>query len=850
MTGLSASEAERFNTFAVEIAALKVPEGTARIDAGDWTKFAGIVQVNRRNGRWYSRRGGKAGHSALGLVRFLTGCSEAEAAQFAAAWLASHAGVGSCTAAGDDEEDATPASRADAEEVLARIEDILDMPGEALLTSRKLPRPYPSIIKFLRNARCGEHAIVGILTARGRVVGVQLIYVDPLGRASTVRPTRRTFKIERSPDAVFDVPAPGESSEVCISEGIPNLLTMQHYGAPRCRNIGLPGIAALRHLRFAKGIKAIVIRDGDNPQSAAAKDLQRGLDRLILDGTAVYVTATPEGQDANSILQNAGVEELRKLLEDALPAVLSLDGEIVRLARLSPLDYARVRLAEAKNLGIRVGVLDEEVRKQRAATASSPPEDDWADIGDSNLWPDPVNGADLLSDLEKTIGAFVIMTKEQRWTVALWIVFTHCFEAALNAAKLWIKSAEPRSGKTRLIELLKHLVREALTAEGMTASVMVRLIARLRPTLLLDEADNWIKEDADLRKVINSGFDPDGHVWINVPIKDDWEPKAFSTWAPQAIAGLGNLHPTNADRSFKIELERKPRTQKVARLRRTDIGPLIDLRLKAARWAADNIDDLRDATPKMPEALNDRAADAWAICIAIADCAGGAWGEQARTAALIISGDGALDSETIGVQLLSDIRDVFEQLPEKNHKKQAITSQGIVVKLTELEDQPWPDFRRGQPLSQPQLARLLRPFHISPYTLRVGKVNAKGYRRTQFEAAFERYLPPLPEEPFTGDYTYTHPPPPNSLVTPSQDQDPRGFEPDFKPSQEGKMLRSENPKNPSVSPSCDGVTAKKGGPGRKHIQTPLPNGGTSLRNVDREEPMQKIFAHMRRLTRT
>jgi putative DNA primase/helicase len=91
------------------------------------------------------------------------------------------------------------------------------------------------------------------------------------------------------------------------------------------------------------------------------------------------------------------------------------------------------------------------------------------------------------------------MTKEQAWCVALWVMTTHAFAAAVIAAKLWITSAVLRSGKTRLMRVLKHLVARPETAEYITPSAIFRLIDRDRPTLLLDEVDTFIADSEDLR---------------------------------------------------------------------------------------------------------------------------------------------------------------------------------------------------------------------------------------------------------------------------------------------------------------------------------------------------------------
>src|SRR5207248_5739444 len=110
-----------------------------------------------------------------------------------------------------------------------------------------------------------------------------------------------------------------------------------------------------------------------------------------------------------------------------------------------------------------------------------------------------------------------------------------------------------------------------------------------RPTLLLDEVDTYLKDDPELHGIINSGFDKAGAKVLRlVPVGEKWEAREFSTWCPQAIAGIGRMPHTITDRSFVIEMKRKLRTEKVARLRRRDGAPLIELARKAGRWAADH----------------------------------------------------------------------------------------------------------------------------------------------------------------------------------------------------------------------------------------------------------------------
>ena len=64
--------------------------------------------------------------------------------------------------------------------------------------------------------------------------------------------------------------------------------------------------------------------------------------------------------------------------------------------------------------------------------------------------------------------------------------------------------------------------------------------------------------------------------------------------------------------------------------------------------------------------------------------------------------------------------------------------------LGEMEERPWPEWRRGQALTQSGLAKLLKPFGVKPRLHRIaGETKAKrGYDRQDLEDAWTRYLVP------------------------------------------------------------------------------------------------------------
>ena len=238
-----------------------------------------------------------------------------------------------------------------------------------------------------------------------------------------------------------------------------------------------------------------------------------------------------------------------------------------------------------------------------------------------------------------------------------------------------------------------------------------------------------------MRGILNSGHTrAAAYVIRSVETNGDHKPKRFSTWTPKAIAAIGELADTLRDRAVILQLQRKPRTAKVARLRKRDCEEFALLRRKAARWAADNFDKLRDPEPEIPDSLDDRAADNWRPLLAIADLAGDDWPRRAREAACLLSGEGH-DATSISVELLADIYRAFGDEP-------ALRSVDLVARLAADPERPWIEWKDRKPITQRQLADLLRPFEITSETVHIpGLKDAMGYKRVRFEEAWEAYLP-------------------------------------------------------------------------------------------------------------
>ncbi|HZO45818.1 MAG TPA: DUF3631 domain-containing protein, partial [Xanthobacteraceae bacterium] len=314
----------------------------------------------------------------------------------------------------------------------------------------------------------------------------------------------------------------------------------------------------------------------------------------------------------------------------------------------------------------------------------------------------------------------------------------------------------------------------------------------VRPTLLIDEADSFVKDNEEMRGVLNSGHTKAAaYVIRNVEVNGEHRPQRFSTWAPKAIATIRALADTLEDRAVVITLQRKSKMAKVERLRRRDSDEFSILRRQAARWAADNFDKLTDPDPVIPDALNDRAADNWRPLLAIADLAGGAWTRRARDAACLLSGD---DSTSVNVELLADIQKAFGDLD-------VIRSADLVEKLVGDPERPWTEWRHGRPLTQKQLGGLLRPFSITSETVSApGFKDAKGYKRAHFEEAWAAYCPGQNTSPG---------PKGTSEASKRRNADEMGTTSDFRSVAEGSGDGSKNGKLAHSHAGSDASTLRK-----------------------------------------
>lgn len=441
--------------------------------------------------------------------------------------------------------------------------------------------------------------------------------------------------------------------------------------------------------------------------------------------------------------------------------LIKLQNEIERLSKLDTLAYELERDLIAKQFNIRVATLDEYVAKNQIQD-----EEKEKNILFPNIipWNEQVNASELLNELEAILHRLMVFPSQHEGKViALYILHTHCIDAFDCSPILNISSPEKRCGKSTLLSILKRLIYRALLASSISPAAVYRSIEKWQPCLMIDEADAFLRDNEELRGVIDSGHTRDSAYVIRCE-GDNHEPVRFNTFCAKIIAGIGHLPETIEDRSIIIQLRRKLNNEKKERLRDVLEQEFINIFKKCARFAKDSINNLKQSRPFIPEELNDRAADNWRPLLAIAELADENWIKSAKAAALHLS-DSKQESKSIGVELLEDIQIIFE-----TNKIDRISTEDLLNALGQDNEAPWATFNKGKLMTARQLSNRLKEFKIVSGTIRLSfDMTKKGYYLKSFEDAFQRYIPSSPSSPLfpsvtttqsnssAGSVTFSHP---------------------------------------------------------------------------------------------
>jgi hypothetical protein len=347
--------------------------------------------------------------------------------------------------------------------------------------------------------------------------------------------------------------------------------------------------------------------------------------------------------------------------------------------------------------------------------------------------------AEVLDDVVGFFDRFMYFEKdEQCHALALWTIGSFVFGASDIVAYLHIKSPEKRAGKTLCLDILEMLTNDAIAAANISPAALYRLVEKRRPTLLLDEVDAIFTKGRgadpskeELRGLLNAGYRKGKKVFRS---NKKGEIEEFSPFCPKALAGIGDLPDTVADRSIVIALQRKPRDVSKERFRQRFVAPgALELQDKIRVATSGIEDELSVSLPHLPDELNDREQDTWELLFAIADLAGGVWPHRARDSAKSLSVDAFDNTETLGQLLLADIREVWVD------GDQGVQSSVLLERLHGVEESPWGDWY-GNPIKARFLAEKLKPYGVRSKQVKLDGKNLRGYRWNDLAPVFARYL--------------------------------------------------------------------------------------------------------------
>ena len=587
----------------------------------------------------------------------------------------------------------------------------------------------------------GETLLVPIVID-GAISTIEMI--DEAGRKSAVKGGKKSGGYW----AAQKLPEDNEYSDsLIVGEGVATVLSSkQATGYPvvaalSCHNLRL--VAA--HLRecYPKA-KIIILADIGNGQ----KDAERA---AIETKSLLSLPELPDGilgTDFNDLFQISGVDEVKRQIEKAsgLPQIKGIEKPsdesiqklVTELADLSPIEYDQCREDRAKELGVRVSVLDKAVQDQKKQKTQQR----QSLFPDDEPWPEPVDGETLVNDLCSTFERFSILPPGSSLALSLWTILTYCYDQFRVLPLILITAPEKRCGKSTTLTTLADLCQRSMTASNISPAAMYRTIEKYHPTLLVDEGDTFLKGNDDLRSILNSGHTKTSAYVVRCD-GDDNEPKAFSTWCPKALSMIGLPPDTILDRSIIVPLRRKLQGETVVSDYDRDEALSQEMRRKIAAFAEDNIEPIRSARPERLATNNDRLADNWNTLLSIASAISPECLMQARKAATVLVDDKA--DENPSVQLLADIKEVFQS--------SRMSSKALVQRLISLEERPWCEWRKGNPMTANTLSKMLKPFDIRSGLIRDGADVYRGYKQEDFEDVFKRYLPSSPAA--VGDETVT-----------------------------------------------------------------------------------------------
>jgi hypothetical protein len=350
------------------------------------------------------------------------------------------------------------------------------------------------------------------------------------------------------------------------------------------------------------------------------------------------------------------------------------------------------------------------------------------------------DGAELLTEVYAFLGRFIAYPSEHAQAAhALWVAHTHLMDRWESTPRIAFLSPEPGSGKSRALEVTESLVPRPVHAVSATSAYLFRKVSSdtLPPTILYDEIDTVFgpkaKDNEDVRAMLNAGHRRSATAGRCVVRGKVVETEELPAYCAVALAGLNDMPDTIMTRSIVVRMQPRmpdhhvePWRDRVHRLAGEK------LRDRIAQWATTMPQTVE--WPELPPEIVDRDADVWEPLFVVAEHVGGVWPSIVADAARSFVKAARHAPLSLGVQLLRDVRQVFQEAFCGR-----LSTVDLLSKLCALDETPWGDLR-GRSLDARRLSGLLRSYGIKPRNIHEGEKVFKGYYAADFADAWSRYL--------------------------------------------------------------------------------------------------------------
>jgi len=142
--------------------------------------------------------------------------------------------------------------------------------------------------------------------------------------------------------------------------------------------------------------------------------------------------------------------------------------------------------------------------------------------------------------------------------LALWTMLTYIYPAWDAIPYLYL-GGPVGSGKSRVLDVLSHVVYRPTSSSNMTAPSLFRTLHQQGGVLLYDEAEQLRRNAPDSLEIVSmllAGYHRGGRATRLEPVGDTFRPVSFDVYGPKALACVAGLPPALSSRCIQLTMFR------------------------------------------------------------------------------------------------------------------------------------------------------------------------------------------------------------------------------------------------------------------------------------------------------